>query len=1279
MQSSQSKGARKGRNATSKSSPQKRSPFVVAIGASAGGLAALEAFFDHMPGDSGLTFVVIQHLSPDFKSLMDDLLARHTVMAIHRVVDDTALESNAIYLIPPKSHMTVSGRRLFLTDRQSGRQPELPIDLFFDSLAKDVGDKAIAVILSGTGSDGSRGIGEIHQEGGLVLVQTSDSAEFDGMPRSAVATGHWDLQAPPEQLPEIILGFVKTPPRKRAAFLQRFRDQDETGRFQQIFALLRSRFALDFGKYKPSTVTRRIERRMQFRQLDDIHDYAALLVQNPEELDALYHDLLIGVTEFFRDPQAFQSLEESFLPALFDGRGPEDEIRVWTAGCATGEEAYTLAILLTEQVQKQNFKGNVTIFATDVHRTSLETASQGVYDSQRLKNVSAERLNNFFTIEGENQFRVKPILRQMIVFAPHNLLSDPPFTRMDLVCCRNLLIYLLPKAQERLIAGFHFALNPGAVLFIGSSEGLGHLASQYEPLDGSHKIYRKVGDLRVSLDLAPPHPHPPFVAASPQRQLPDRNTVAIERHLLEDYDRLLDRYLPAGFLVDAERRILHCFGAAEQFMIRPRGRYQNDILSQVSDELRLPLSTALHRAQKSRNQVTILNLPIGSGEQRERYDLTVDYLQHEKSGGLHLFIALQHASTGPPSAENQTLTVDAPGIPDHLRQRIVDLELELEGSRQSLQASIEELQATNQELQATNEELLASNQELQSTNEELHSVNEELYTVNAEFDLKNKELKQLNQDHENLLASTEDGTVYLDQDLRIRKFNPAIGKFFKLLPQDIGRPIDHIAYHLTRQGRLLKDIRQVLASGEPLETEIATPEGQWLLKRILPFRTEAGAIHGVVLIFTDITQVKAAERALAELNQKLERLVSERTQELQQAKDNADRANAAKSLFLANVSHEIRTPMTGIFGTLQLLDTTPLTQEQRGYLQMLQSSASNLLRILDGILDFSKIEAGRLELLQEPFALREFLGEVLLSHQSALEAKELKLETQLDHHLPRKVIGDQLRLKQVFSNLLSNAVKFTAEGKVIFRAEVTEQATQLARLRFTISDTGIGLAPEVFGKLFQPFTQGDPSITRKYGGTGLGLAITKQLVAAMGGEIRPENNTFGGAAFHVTIPFPLPDTGVQLSAAREEAEGEARPSAGAGGCRILLAEDDQTNRSLLTLLLKKMGHRVTEVGNGRAAVESVSRDSLDVVLMDVSMPELDGLSATRQIRALPEEHPNRRIPVIALTAHARHEDRAAFLEAGMSEVLAKPFTIEGLREILQQFAPHSPRPGKLLG
>ena len=877
---------------------------IVGIGASAGGLSALEQFFDNMPPNTGMAFVIIQHLSPDFKSLMDDLLSRHTKMPIHRVTNGIELQPNSIYLIPPKTHMTVREEHLYLTERTVSPQVELPIDIFFNSLAEDVGGRAVGVVLSGTGSDGSRGIVSINKNGGLVVAQSPESAQFDGMPRSAIATGVCDFILAPDRIPRILVEYAISPLSVRSRMTHELEVFEDEGEYAGIFALLRRHYNLDFSKYKGSTVGRRIRRRMEFRQIPEIPDYAAIVSGDQGELELLYKDLLIGVTEFFRDKQAFQFLEQEVIPRLFANLQRNEDLRVWSAACATGEEAYSLAILLAEKAEESGFMGKITVFATDVHKTSLDFASQGLYDRAKLTNVGPERMDRFFKKEGNDLFRVTSELRKLVVFAPHNLLNDPPFTRLDLVCCRNLLIYFQSDVQEKVISLFHFALKIDCILFLGSSEGLGAFVGEFEVIANQHKLFRKIRDLKLALNLdanrmdrTPSIPVAVFQAASSR-------TVTIDRQVLFDYDTLLRRHMPPGVLIDENRHIVHYFGNVAEYLKMPEGRAENNILALAEDNLHIALSTSLQRADSTRQLVITRNVRIRRGEGEFLIDLNVSPLPDEKSHTTHYHVYFERVRpTEHPLPVEQPEDSDAVSfdVEDHFRQHLADLEMELQSTRESLQTTVEELQTSNEELQATNEELLASNEELQSTNEELHSVNEELYSVNSEFERKNVELKQLNNDHENLLASTDIGTVFLDRQLRIRKYNPAIASFFKLLPQDIGRPIDHIAYHLSQQEEMLADINRVLANGIPIEQEEETRDKTWLLKRIMPFRTETGQVEGVVITFTDITTIKAAELKVLRLNEELEQRVEERTNQLKQeigVRKNAENALLEQKLFV---------------------------------------------------------------------------------------------------------------------------------------------------------------------------------------------------------------------------------------------------------------------------------------------------------------------------------------------------------------------------------------------
>lgn len=653
-------------------------------------------------------------------------------------------------------------------------------------------------------------------------------------------------------------------------------EQESQQELVPIIDLLRGGLGIDFASYKPGTVGRRIRRRMEFSQQESAPAYATRLAADGEELEALGRDLLIGVTEFFRDQPMFLRLEEVVRDLLRE-RSAAEGLRIWSAGCASGEEAYSLAMLAQVAAESVGFQGEIKVFATDVHKGALTIASTGVYPREALDSLPDAYRERFLHCEADDRCRIEPSLRRNVVFAHHNLLADPPFTRIDLAVCRNLLIYLRPEAQTRALSAFYFALNSDGILFLGPSEGVAALDTSFTSLDTSCKLFRKI-----------PHPQRPVGAipsvtwvarptSGASLQQTHRHSVTLDRQLVHDYDHLLRRYMPPGFLVNEQSQILHFFGDLSPYLKVPEGRAEGEMLRIVREELRPALTTALHRATATRSDIRMERQRIRRDGEMQHVDLLISCLKDDKTSAPHYHVCFQPSDKQPVQV---AAAETAGGCDPLLAQRVNDLEEEVQFTRHSLQLTIEELQASNEKLDLANEELVSSNEELQSTNEELKSVNEDIYAVNAELESRNAQLAQLNRDHDNLLASTEVGTVFLDAELRVRKFSPAITSFLKLLPQDIGRPIDHIAYGLTPHADFLAHLQTALSEGVKYEQEIQVTSDQWVLKRVLPFRTERGTVDGVVLTFTDISVIKQAQRSIEQVNVDLERKVVERTQAL---------------------------------------------------------------------------------------------------------------------------------------------------------------------------------------------------------------------------------------------------------------------------------------------------------------------------------------------------------------------------------------------------------------
>jgi len=829
---------------------------IVGIGASAGGLIALEEFFKTVPLKTGLAFVVIQHLPADHKSMMVELLARHTDLPISYVEESMTAEPDSVYLIPPGHNIRIFHNQFLLSKPEANkRQLNLPIDIFLSSLAEDQEAKAIAVILSGTGSDGSRGIRHIKEKFGITIAQDPACAQFDGMPKSAIETGIIDFILPPEKMISHILSCIHHP------FAQKITAQpqilaDETG-LTRIFSMLRENHLVDFTFYKQATVLRRIERRMTINQMHELQDYIRFLESYPNEITTLYNELLIGVTSFFRDPEAFEWIGKNILPEWFRAVD-KNELRFWVEGCSTGEEAYTLAILCQDIMETLGKKASVKIFATDVDKRAILTASDGCYHEGITADLTPRQLAKYFYKKGMD-FQISRQIREMVVFAQHNILKDPPFTKIDLVSCRNMLIYLQPVLQKKAFEKFNFALNPGGVLFLGSSESIGEMNYYFDSLNHKWKIYRSKG--KRSPIMGVPDRYVPEKYSSKPLSARYRMPRAFVHERLQErlLEALARRYVSLILLVNEENEILYVLGDTEKFLKFPSGKPVNDLSRVLVKEMMIPVTAGLQKVFKDRTAVKHSNIHVHYKETVVTARMEIHPVSQKMNEPCLAAILLEEAKPNPASEEKLIQEIDV-----HVEKQIENLENELQFTRESLQTTIEELETSNEELGATNEELMASNEELQSTNEELQSVNEELYTVNAEYQGKNFELVEIKNDLENLFANLQIPILFLDENLAIRQFTPQISELFKITDKDFGRPFDHMA-HSFNNADLIKFFQKVMETGAGVEKEISTESHEWYLVKIHPYKISKHFSSGVVVLFINITQRKTFEFRLQRL------------------------------------------------------------------------------------------------------------------------------------------------------------------------------------------------------------------------------------------------------------------------------------------------------------------------------------------------------------------------------------------------------------------------------
>jgi two-component system, chemotaxis family, CheB/CheR fusion protein len=845
---------RKAKQPSRTQQPEAHAPsLIIGIGASAGGLEAIESFFTNTPADTSFAYVVIQHLSPDYKSLMVEILSKKTTMPVLRAEDGMVVEAATVYLIPPKKNLTIYHNRLILSEQDYSHGINLPIDIFLRSLAEDANERAVAVILSGTGSDGTRGVRNVKEHGGLIIVQDEGTAKFDGMPRAAASTGLADFILPPQEMPAQLLAFAAQPHTPAEARIQPVISNEDG--LTRIFSVLRANHKVDFSAYKLSTVSRRIERRMTINHFDDVSEYALFLERTPAEAGILFRELLIGVTSFFRDPAIFERLSTEVIPELLE-TSRDRELRLWVSGCSTGEEAYTLAMLLREGMEKTGISRDVKIFATDIDRNAIHFAAVGSYPESVAADIPKEYLGKYF-YRRDDHFQISRTIREMVVFAAHNLVKDPPFTNIDMVSCRNLLIYLQQEAQVKVLKNFNFSLVRNGILLLGSSETTGDMSDHFEPIEAKMRIYRARGSGKDFFSVNTLGAGDTRVRDMKSRYTAGRRSVrSTEETVLDRFvTGLAGEYLPASAIVSEHLEVRHLVGEIEGIFRFPSGRPSMEIDKIVVKDLVIPLTTGIQKVFRTRMAVRFTGVGLEGNGVSRRIDIRILPLPDRPAQEPLVAVIFDESEKAESRRDEMTVPYD---VNEETTKRLEDLEQELQFTRENLQATIEELETSNEELQATNEELLASNEELQSTNEELQSTNEELYTVNTEYQKRIMELTELNNDVENLLESSGIGTVLLDENLAVRRFSSEATQVFRLMESDLGRPISHISHHF-QDFDPYPAIDEVLSRKTKREWQVRDKDGTWRLFRVTPYRISPRDVAGAVLSIIDISEMKGLE------------------------------------------------------------------------------------------------------------------------------------------------------------------------------------------------------------------------------------------------------------------------------------------------------------------------------------------------------------------------------------------------------------------------------------
>lgn len=1048
---------------------------IIAIGASAGGLDEITAFFDHTPLD-GVSYIIVQHLSPDFKSRMSELIARHSKLAVKEAQNEMVVESNQVYLIPNNKFMTIHDNKLFLTDKENVKGPHLTVNAFFNSLAADYGKKAIAVVLSGLGADGTEGIKAIKKAGGMVIARNPETAEFGSMPANAIATGLVDFILEPALMPATIDDYVKQDG------LLLVDDTNDEKNLVAIISLINEKLPLDFSEYKQPTILRRIKRRAAYNNFSSLEKYLEFLKNSPDEIKILAQDFLISVTTFFRDTKAFDCIQTEILPVILKSLAKDEELKIWVAGCATGEEAYSLAILVRELLTDDLKDVVVKIFATDIDAVALVHAGKGLYPAVIAKDITPQRLERYFIPEGEG-YRVKPEIRSMLIFAQHNIVKNPPYCNMHFISCRNLLIYMTPVLQKKIFLMLLFGLKREGYLFLGSSENPMPILQHLQVVNKKWKLYKNQETKRtVNFDgfsLPQMADVKDMRAASGYE---DTNHI-MHNNLAEAVNTAF--FTEAGYLVvcvDENGQVVKTYGDTTKYLLQKN--FNLNLAELLPRPLVVAFNTLSIEAKKTGKKAAIAAIKVLLGETTINVTLAVRPLIIKTPPQRLLMVTFSEDKPG--SATDTGIAYDEKKYFD---QYTLILEDELNELKDKLNNTYEQLDASNDNMQSYNEELLSANEEMQSTNEEMQSVNEELHTINADYQLKNKELQEVNDDLDNYFKSNINGQLFVNNNLMLMKFSPGTVKQINLQPGDIGRPLSDISTNIKFE-TIADDIKQVIKDGTIISKEIETNNGKWYQVMTMPYTQQADKKNtGAIITFNDITALKKTQLELDEKNESLSRI-------------NADLEN-----FVNTASHDLLGPLSNIEMSINIMNSVKVVDpELNQFLSVINTSVKKFRSLIGDIANIAKIESDMI--VPEMVDLHEILNNIEWSLDNKIKEAKAVINRQLD---VKQILFSKKNLRSIVYNLISNSIKFRSDQPPVISLRTEKRGNNVL---LSVQDNGIGIDAAHLDKIFNLYGR----IHQEVEGQGIGLYLAKKIVDAAKGNIVVESQPGKGSKFIIYLP-----------------------------------------------------------------------------------------------------------------------------------------------------------------